>query len=1591
MPRPTPVEKDSLEKKFKELESGRQPDKKEIDTGLGKKGFYSEKEEGAELGKTGMYKKPGLEMQALQENPVIVIILLLAIAGIGYFVFFFQPLVSTGKFEVSVFSGEAKLPNVEVTVYEGANAIATTVTDSNGKAVFENLPAKLLKFAVSSPTGIVEKNINPTGRKYYNINLQSTGVETDAVTLTVLDSETQAPINEVKIAYSLGSGIEKQFIETNENGKASIALQGETILRIRLVDPLERYESQSVTILTTKELLPILLKRATAPLVVLEGKNPFEQTATVTILARDEEGNAIANGEATAFYSFTGAEAGNEEVQNGEAQISGITVDSLVSFTIHAPGFYPSQSQDVLVTASPQPVLVNMEKVPPEAPKTRVIASGGQEGMAYIFQSGNLTQLASNVLTNGESEFTLSDGNYYAVVKVNGFIAATSREFTNGEQVNIELTPASGESAGELEVNVVDEDSNAVIGASVAVLNQDGFLMELPLASEFGSSVKFQLPLNAKITVRVSLEPSESSQDVELVQDTSISIPLVVHAAFLDLKVKNLVDNALVDVTLTSFYNGKTYQMCKGDGGCVVPVRGEKDVAVDVNAAGFLPFTYYAESISEFATKKDEVRIIPADLASGTKAEFIEVVDEVGNPVTGNVLRHGKYVAKFSIYSNSVGQLSLYTRVNDGKQNASLSTIHFLEPLSVDDVDVAKSISYLGPKPQCIDLQNPVFEPPYKWVELTFYKTASQEVNIPFEIPTSILEGAKFSIEFRAKAIAGQAYTRFPKDNVLGFSPASSQKANCYADTVKQEFEVTSAKAPIIETVFPEIKGEFTAGDALVFDPVSKTVKSQGNLQEYNFQIDSILPGDAMPLELQSDNQCTVIVKQPNSTSNAPSSSCYYYDTVKKMLVFASKELNPGCPIHLKQDKFYSASGARVNSDEAAITILATCSPEVKLEIPIKVKFVSDVNSLAVKPEVDQLGEGDAAKLLYIINNRQLQRRTVETLAEKTISFQLNGVGAKPLAWRAPGTLEISEEGDLLEEIIFDQPTPFKSGVGVLSHRQTSCSAENDVYCCANGWCTRKAVEEFIPSFREAAVKLAKGTAFRRANGQPLAYFSSEPFKFTTVVQAAQGAQEALQVEGVSFSSPLTCIPGNPGIYGLTALSYTGNEDEWNYTANALELKKENYLQGASNCGGGSNATQLSSTSASGETTLCNFLSSKNNCIESTQNASINSIDQVEQLEFELVNCMYPVFPSAPVCPGTKMVLPAINIGGLKTKVNFDPTDSPNAFEKIWTSVSDSNASSFSIFSWQGQLKCVVPPSIQQFGIMAATSGIDKIDYAEQEKKQKVPPTLTSDVCSRQDFFNLGAVPNLDTLIPLAGVCCPASVSAQTCTPRRGKFFISSRGNVVKIVTQWGLTESCYPYWPFPTTLRGLLQKQNVVSVTFGLAEFLSSNGANFEMSLASETPGEKPVASTGLSSKQCSSNENCANYAQCTVNTIYKFAGGKCVGNSQSAPGVCSYSSVSQKETCTGGTQCKQVDDNDAQCQECGSEGQPCCIQSDGANAFCKAGFGCVVAGSSHSCTSDCGKKTRPVCGGWQSTPHCSEGSIKPPSSTGLAYSTCQ
>ena len=1620
-----PEKPSDLSKKFQDLESGKLADKPSaVDSTFGKKDYYSAKEEAAQLGKTGLYKKSQTNFEVpsvLKENPAVIVILLLAIAGISYFVFFPANPVST-KLDLLVFSGEAKLANAQVVVYDGSQVIASGTTDANGKATFQGLPAKPLRFTITTSSGTIERTINPGNRHTFSFNVAGQVAEQDSITLAILDETNSQPISGIKISYALGSNSSRSFVETGENGRATIELSGETILRMRIVDPLQRFEATSLTLLANKDNQPILLKHKTQ-----SNNNSTVEPAkitTVTILLRDSQG-VVNGGLVSAFYTFTGAKAGRDaDVVNGEATISDLPVGSPVSFSVQSPGYYPTSSPAFTITDPMQPVLIALEKVPPGALKTKIsLTSNGQSinGAVHILEKGNLTELVSTTSLNGTAQFSLPDSTYYALIIASGYLPFTTSEFTNGDDLTAELALADDQNSAQLDVSIVDEDNAPVTGATVSVVNPDGLLLDLPQQTELGTNAIFKLPINTNVEIRASLEPSHATQLVELVQNTAINMSLLSHAAYVDLVVKNLQDNSLVQATLTSYYQGSAYRTCTGNGGCIVPVRGNNEVAVTIDAPGYLPYTYYSESINEKATKQDVVHLIPTTAAEQIKVDLLEIIDSQGNTVSGNVLRSGKYTAKFSLSAREADQLSIYVRVGDGKQNASLSSIYLLEPISIDSVDVAKSNIYLGPRPQCEDLSNPALEPPYKWAELTFTNTSSQEVNIPFQIPNNIRENVSFSLEYRAKVIAGNLNARDPVDNVLRFDASSPQKANCYADTKKVEFTVASQRTPVIENIFPAIEGNFTAGDALVYDPIQKSIRSQNGLNSFDLQVDSILPGDAMPLTIQSDSQCVLVAQQPNTTSNDPTASCYQFDSTKKLLTFQTHELNPFCPIYLKDDKFYSATGTRVTKHSATLTVLATCSPEAILQIPINVNFVSTQSSLAVRPESDQLGEGDASKLIYIINNRQLQRRNIDTVFQTTTattnSYQLVGPTAKAIAWRGPGDLEFTENGELVDQLSFENQAGdiFKPGIGILSHRQTSCAA-NDVFCCANGWCTRKAVEEFVPSFKETALRVAKSTAFRRGNGQPLAALSggsfgglsgslsgsssasSKPFKFVTAVQIAQGGQQALTVQGINFTAPLACTAGNPGVYELSISSATGNEDDWNYSAHVLDLKPTDYIQRPNQCGSGTlttNATQSSLTSATGEVTLCNFLYAKNNCIESTKNALITSIDQVETLQFQLTNCMYPVFPGAPVCPGTKMILPAINLGNYRATADFNSSDSPNAFQKLWSSISDANASKFSIFTWKGQLKCVIPPSFQQFAISAAAAGLDISDKENKGEKDAVnnraPAPITSNVCSRQDFFNLGVVPNLESIIPLAGVCCPSGVNAEICTPRKGKFFISVKDNSVQIVTQWGLTESCYPYWPFPTDLEGLLQKQNVVSVAFGLGEYITSNGANFEMSLSSETPGEKPVATTGLSSVPCTNDEQCkGDYQQCSVNKIYQYAGGHCVGQSASAPGVCSFASTSDGQTCTGGTQCKQ-DGKTATCAECGSAGQACCIASS--NAFCKPDAGCIITGAVASCVSrsECGGENQPVCGGWQSAPTCNSASlrIQPPDGTRL-YSIC-
>ncbi|NYZ75243.1 hypothetical protein H0O03_03200 [Candidatus Micrarchaeota archaeon] len=534
---------------------------------------------------------------------------------------------------------------------------------------------------------------------------------------------------------------------------------------------------------------------------------------------------------------------------------------------------------------------------------------------------------------------------------------------------------------------------------------------------------------------------------------------------------------------------------------------------------------------------------------------------------------------------------------------------------------------------------------------MSFAGAGTANLAVPIQVKGTAKNGDKLTIYYRGYSFlqtssGTKVYSRVPTDKTLGFNENTSGHASCYAETNSTAYEiiVPTEEEVTVEPKIPLPKAEFTVSDTIVLDEAG-TLRSAYGLEEYVLQIDPVFPADAMPTKLKSKLAgCNILVSP--ITGNLSTSKCFRFDSTSAAIIFESKETNPLCPVEVRGNKLYEGTQEFKEQQGAAITYrVGGCDISAELTIPIKVT-AQDAESVFSAPDTNELGDGDAAKPLYIVNEKQLGARDVKmdyaplesnetnrTLAENENTITLYGGSAHAIAFRGPGTLTLTDGSETINEVYYqDAIKVMKEGVGTTGYRKTSCT---DYKCCAHGWCTRKALKGALKDFQEKASQIAAKTAFRRGGDLPFSIISqNKQFNFATVAQVIQDVDSLLPennftIEKTDYEQG-SCLNGTPAAFELKA-SGTSAEN-LSYSAKILPLYKFAYTD--AHCEEG--FTQQSEGPYIGleYQPLCNFLYGNGNCVASAAESNPLTMDQTSHLNLKVTICMFPSFEvvSLPLC-----------------------------------------------------------------------------------------------------------------------------------------------------------------------------------------------------------------------------------------------------------------------------------------------------------------------------------------------------------------------
>jgi hypothetical protein len=1012
--------------------------------------------------------------------------------------------------------------------------------------------------------------------------------------------------------------------------------------------------------------------------------------------------------------------------------------------------------------------------------------------------------LVGSVLSSNGSLFVpLVNGTFYAIFSSPGFVVSRSGFFGLGGVVNQTLVSANSSNSGNLNVEVVDENGAPLQGVQVLV-SDGGLLSDAPSSTDStGSAVFNDLPLSV-FNVTASLDGLTVAQSVDLNVNSSVTLVLSVHSAFFNVSAVNALTGGAVSAVFNSFYGNNSFDSCSGFS-CLLRVWGGSGEQVKASANGFLNYTVSLNDVKPLSSNSLAVRLVPESAVTGMLVDFVGVKDGSGKFTTALVAGEN-YTFDFYIARSNAKSVGIYVRIggSGGLNGGFIDASGF----SGAGVGVETGGFLSDPQPECVDLNSSVASNA-KWVELIF-PSESEEVLIPFTVDGNF--SGNLQVFYRGFGLSNGFYSRYPEDVFLGGNFSSSAMAECYAQTTEKDFLVLqpNANASTNQTTGVFFNSSNYSNGDYVFYKQGVGISSASGSLNYVLQADPVMPGDVFNFSLENDANCKILI----GNFSGGDSNCFYYDNNKGLVVFSASPLNKNCPVQVEGNGFIDSSGP-ITSVSTLLKIGATCNVNTQGYANFTVNLAS-IPSFYLLPTSSDWNGGPG--LNYLLNEMQAPR----VLSVNGVNFSFNSSGVQAFEWKGNGSLSVSESGlELASQTYSSNGSSFlANGNSIIGSVAGSCS---DQFCCSSGWCQNSTFNSMLSFFNSSVSSLANQTVFRRGGNLPFSYFyPSANASFYTVAQLSQGVS--------------TGCSGNPGVF-KTELS--GNGSGW-----ALSLTPLN--------------VSASLTSNCNPVQLCGFISGLNGCIVNSSNANPLSLDQLQKLTFNLVNCMYPVFNHAPVCYlGYSALLPRVELGVITTTAPL--TSGENFISKLRDSLFKASNVDFNMFKNFGQntFDCNIPVDFPTT-LLTRTIGNSVCSDSTSAASTATPSVnpqcnaaqSTASSSTLLKFFGTlqGSQSNavFNSLNPLVAVYCSTPIIATCCTPKQGSILLSVKDNQVYLMIAWGVNVDCNPVFPLASAKFSSLCDWGP-TVAGGLMSYLSSNGADFEVGLTGTdfTSKTKPASTT--------------------------------------------------------------------------------------------------------------------------------------------------
>ena len=617
-----------------------------------------------------------------------IIVLLIAIAGVYTYTQLKAPGGATAMTANVLVLDSSNAPVAGATVIlqdSSGSTVATTNTDANGNAVFNNANA-------AEAVSVSAQGFQPARQAVQTavtINLEPTqAVPTTAppVTIKVIDDQ-GAPVAGATVTISTTGhgGIDGT---TGSLGTATLNLGSPLPDSATVTASKDGYQPPQTPQVVTNNTLAASNTDGSYITITLTPQQAQTTTGTVTVNISDNSGNPIDGVDVALLSQSTSSIMDEQNAQQGVAVFSKVAQGA--SFTVRVQDStgtyaeYTSQDSYTLDSAAKTIQVALTKATQPQASQTLQLQVNDDSGAPVsgasitILHAGDNALVANGITTdaNGLAQYALPAGQgFYVTAWMSGYLPAYAAGVKNGNTVKLVLTT---ENAGNYaSMQVVTLERNATLpGATVSlyvngVPGREGTYLGIdPQTSGADGTVQFHLPAaidgkHYSVTAR-AIDGAKTGSATQTVQDgANFSINLYAPPAMLVIKTYDeSTGRSVSGAIVTADFGNNTQAQCITaiNGSCSMVLESGEQFTPTIGSASYMQLTLAPMTLTSGETRVLNASVYSLGALGAAKATFEGVFDDAGNPIL-EVQNAQSYHAHFRLDAPDSQLAGFYVRV----------------------------------------------------------------------------------------------------------------------------------------------------------------------------------------------------------------------------------------------------------------------------------------------------------------------------------------------------------------------------------------------------------------------------------------------------------------------------------------------------------------------------------------------------------------------------------------------------------------------------------------------------------------------------------------------------------------------------------------------------------------------------------------------------------------------------------------------------------------------------------------------------------------------------------------------------------------